>query len=98
MAATIVEMSASELHREFLAGSLSACEIVEAHLAAIESANADINAFLHIFGQEARTAADEQDARFRRGGRLGPLAGVPIAIKDNILVQGGPTTCGTCAS
>jgi aspartyl-tRNA(Asn)/glutamyl-tRNA(Gln) amidotransferase subunit A len=60
--------------------------------AALAKAKADtLNAVIRTYGERALAAADAVDARIRRGERL-PLAGVPIAIKDNLCVQGVPAT------
>ncbi|MEW5702516.1 MAG: Asp-tRNA(Asn)/Glu-tRNA(Gln) amidotransferase subunit GatA [Candidatus Zixiibacteriota bacterium] len=75
-------------------GVVSALEVTEAHLARIESRQ-HLNAFISTTPDEARTTAASIDAARAGGESLGPLAGVPIAIKDNILVSGVPCTCGS---
>src|SRR5262249_48676345 len=52
-------------------------------------------AFLHVAEDSARAAADAIDARVARGEDVGPLAGVPLAVKDNLAVAGMPLTCGS---
>src|SRR5204863_121018 len=54
-----------------------------------------LHAFLHVAEERARKAADELDARVTRGESVGPLAGVPLAVKDNIAVAGMPLTCAS---
>ena len=54
-----------------------------------------LHAFLHVAAEEALAAAAEVDAARTRGERLGPLAGVPLALKDIFATRGIPTTCGS---
>jgi aspartyl-tRNA(Asn)/glutamyl-tRNA(Gln) amidotransferase subunit A len=54
-----------------------------------------LNAFSHLDPEAALSQARAVDARRRRGEPLGPLAGVPVAIKDVLCVEGEPTTCGS---
>jgi len=75
-------------------GRASAEELAADALARIDAA-APLNAVLHVFRDEALRAARAIDARRAAGEPLGPLAGVPVAVKDNICVAGGPTTCGS---
>jgi aspartyl-tRNA(Asn)/glutamyl-tRNA(Gln) amidotransferase subunit A len=75
-------------------GDVSAVELTRASLAAIE-AHADLNAFLNVMADTALAAAERVDARRRQGEPLGPLGGVPIAVKDVLCTRGFPTTCGS---
>jgi aspartyl-tRNA(Asn)/glutamyl-tRNA(Gln) amidotransferase subunit A len=77
------------------AGELSAREVVEAHLSAIEARDVEIHAFNLVLADEARAAADAVDATVAAGGDPGPLAGVPLALKDNLCTRGVPTTCSS---
>ncbi len=76
-------------------GQISAEELVSAHLAHIRDRDTEIGAFLEIFGDDALAQAREVDRKRAAGALLGPLAGLPVAIKDNICVQGHHTTCGS---
>lgn len=74
-------------------GTLSARQAVEQSLATIRELNPQINAFVEVWPEEALQRADELDARRARGEKMGPLAGVPVGIKDNILFKGHKATC-----
>ena len=73
----------------------SAVEITRASLNAIERDNPRLNAFLEVFGDESIQAAQRIDDLILRGEDPGPLCGVPIAVKDNIVTDFGRTTCGS---
>ena len=81
-------MTISEIRKHLEEGTKTAREIVDACLDRIAQEDGAIGAFLEVFEADARIAADEIDARVKAGEPLGPLAGVPIAIKDNIFIQG----------
>jgi aspartyl-tRNA(Asn)/glutamyl-tRNA(Gln) amidotransferase subunit A len=78
-------------------GELSARQATEFYLARIDAMDGRLNAYLHVTAHAALAAADESDARRAGGTTIGPLDGVPIAIKDNIDVAGVPTTAGIAA-
>jgi len=75
-------------------GEASACGFVESCLDAISSQNPRLNAFVRVDAEAARAAARASDERWRRGATLGPLDGVPLAVKDNIDVAGMPAAAG----
>lgn len=76
------------------AGEISAADLVEAHLERIAEVNPWVNAVTQQLGDSARQAAAELDRRRRAGEALGPLAGVPFTVKENIDIAGVPTTHG----
>lgn len=91
----MLEKSACQLHREFMDGKLSAEEIVSFYLDRIEQYNEQTGAFITVFKEKALQKAKELDQRKSQGESLGKLAGIPIAVKDNILVKGDLTTCAS---
>ncbi len=76
-------------------GGASAREAVEAAVAAVAARNEELNVFLHVDAATALAEADAIDARVAAGEDPGILAGVPVAIKDNICQTGVPTTCSS---
>jgi aspartyl-tRNA(Asn)/glutamyl-tRNA(Gln) amidotransferase subunit A len=68
---------------------------VEATVAAVAARNEELNVFLHVDADAALAEADAIDARVAAGEDPGILAGVPVAIKDNICQTGVPTTCSS---
>ena len=76
-------------------GELRAADVVEHHLAAIAAREPEIHAFNLVMADQARAAAAAIDARVAAGEDVGPLAGVPVALKDNMCTQGVPTTCSS---
>jgi aspartyl-tRNA(Asn)/glutamyl-tRNA(Gln) amidotransferase subunit A len=74
---------------------LAASAVVEHHLAAIETRDGEIHAFNTVTAELARERAAEIDDAVAVGRDVGPLAGVPIALKDNMCTRGIPTTCSS---
>ena len=89
------DMSACEIARAVARGDISAFECTQAALSRIDRLNGSINAFLHIDAEGAIASARSIDSRRARGESLGPLAGVPIAIKDVLCTRNVPTTCAS---
>lgn len=86
--------SASQIREAFLSGEVSCSERVDKFLQTIEE-NSALNAFLAVYEQEAKATAAELDKRRDNGESLGELAGLVIALKDNICVEGMRTSCGS---
>src|SRR5438874_2671157 len=88
-------LSVVELSRLIRERKVSAREAAEATLARIEAVEPKIKAFLTVTAEEALRKANEIDSAISRGDKLGPLAGVPFALKDNMSTRGIRTTCGS---
>jgi len=95
MGTDLTRLTAAETAAAVASGDASAVEVVDAHLARIEAVDGAVHAFLHVDGEGARDAARRVDARRAAGEPLGPLAGVPVALKDVLATEGVPTTCGS---
>lgn len=91
----IVDLSAIEISAFVRAGDLSATEVVQAHLDEISSNDHQVGAFLLVMADQAIEQAKRVDSKRANGGQLGALAGVPIALKDNMALRGVETTCGS---
>ncbi len=76
-------------------GEHSARSVVDEHLGRIAGREGEIHAFNLVLDDVARAAADALDARLAAGDDPGPLAGVPVALKDNMCTRGIPTTCSS---
>ncbi|MGI9658579.1 MAG: amidase [Gaiellaceae bacterium] len=87
-------MSASVL-AELRAGRVTSGQLVEDYLARIEALDGELRSFVTVTADEARARATEADAERERGGSLGPLHGLPVALKDNIATAGVRTTMGS---
>ncbi len=83
------------LAAEIAARRLSPVDVVEALLARIAAHDAKLHAYIDVFGADARLAAEAADKAIRAGHAVGPLHGVPIALKDLIDIEGRVTTGGS---
>lgn len=91
----LTELSAVEIARRVNAGELKAEAVVRAHLGRIKERDKEIRAFLSVRSEEAVKESQALDLRIARGESGGRLAGVPVALKDNMLVRGEISTCGS---
>lgn len=87
--------SAPALARGIRSGDLSAVDVVDAHLDRIAAVDDAVNAFVDVYPDAAREAAREADRAVARGEELGPLHGLPLAVKDNYAVGGERFTNGS---
>lgn len=89
----ISQLSIKTVRDRLADGSFSARELAESFLTVAREKNSDINAYVEFYG-DALEMADEVDRRIKEGD-VPPLAGVPVAIKDNILVKGKRASAGS---
>ena len=87
--------TAADLATRIATGELTSVDVTRAHLDRIAAVDETVHAFLHVDGERALAAAARVDAKRAAGEELGPLAGVPIALKDVLTQTGAPTTCGS---
>src|SRR5215472_6167027 len=91
----LTAMTAAQMARAIADGEVSAVELTTAHLDQISRTDVHVRAFLHVAADSALAAAREVDDRRARGEQLGPLAGVPLALKDVFATSDMPTTCAS---
>lgn len=94
MSTDVLEAGLSETADRVAAGEVSPVELVEASLRRIERIS-DTHAFISVDAEDALAVARASEAMIVAGHRIGPLHGVPVALKDNIGVRGKPTTAGS---
>jgi aspartyl-tRNA(Asn)/glutamyl-tRNA(Gln) amidotransferase subunit A len=88
-------VSAVDIAAGVRAGKQRARDVLEEHLGRIDAREGEIHAFNLVMRDEARAAADAVDAAVAKGEDPGPLAGVPVALKDNLCTRGVLTTCSS---
>jgi aspartyl-tRNA(Asn)/glutamyl-tRNA(Gln) amidotransferase subunit A len=92
--ADITSLSAAALSEKIAARKLSPVDAVDAYLARIAAKEPKLQAYVAVYGDEARLAAEAADKAIRAGYAVGPLHGVPIALKDLIEIEGKIVTGG----
>lgn len=85
----------AQLARDIREGKVTASAVLEEHLKRVDERESEIHAFNLVTAENARAAAAEVDRAVQAGKPLGPLAGVPIALKDNMCTRGIETTCSS---
>ena len=91
----LIRQSAATLASAIAEGEVSAVDVAQAHLDRITAVDERVHAFLHVTAESAIAQAKAVDAKRASGDTLGPLAGVPLALKDILAMKGEPTTCGS---
>jgi len=91
----LLRRTAAQTAEAIATGEVSAQEVTRAHLDRIGAVDDSVHAFLHVDSDGALAAAHAVDDRRAAGDPLGPLAGVPLALKDVLTMAGIPTTCGS---
>ncbi|MDD3240272.1 MAG: Asp-tRNA(Asn)/Glu-tRNA(Gln) amidotransferase subunit GatA [Lachnospira sp.] len=92
---SILDLTAVELGKKIKAGEVTAVEAMEAVIAQIESTEEDLNCYVTFDKEAALKRAATADEAIKAGTLTGPLAGVPVAIKDNMCTEGVLTTCSS---
>jgi aspartyl-tRNA(Asn)/glutamyl-tRNA(Gln) amidotransferase subunit A len=85
----------SELREGIASGRVKATDLANSYYERIEKVNAKLNVFLSLTKERAREQAERVDAAAAKGDPLGPLAGIPIGIKDVLVMRGAPATAGS---
>lgn len=91
----VTAMTLREVGQGVISGKVKAAELVGGYLERIAARNPEINAYLSVAQESAQRTAEDLDAAARRGDPLGPLAGVPMGIKDVIAIEGMAATAGS---
>ena len=91
----LIRQTAAVLANAIATKEVSAVEVTQAHLDRITAVDEKVHAFLHVNAQAALEQAKAVDAKVAAGVKLGPLAGVPLGLKDVLAMKGEPTTAGS---
>ncbi|MCR5104254.1 MAG: Asp-tRNA(Asn)/Glu-tRNA(Gln) amidotransferase subunit GatA [Eubacterium sp.] len=91
----ILKLSATELGKKIASGEITSVEATKAYLDRIGNLDKDINAYVTVDTEGAIKMAEEADRKIAEGTLKGPFAGVPVAIKDNMCIEGMLTSCSS---
>ncbi|HEU5483265.1 MAG TPA: Asp-tRNA(Asn)/Glu-tRNA(Gln) amidotransferase subunit GatA [Microlunatus sp.] len=91
----VIRSTAADLAAQIASGETTSVAVTQAHLDRIAAVDGQVHAFLHVDAERALARAATIDHRIAGGEKLGPLAGVPLALKDIFTYRGAPTTCGS---
>ena len=91
----VLELSLAEAASLVTTGGVSPVELVDACLARIDAVDGTLRAYIDVYRDSARRVAAAAETMIKAGHRLGPLHGIPVALKDNIGLAGLVTTAGS---
>ncbi|HBZ03434.1 MAG TPA: Asp-tRNA(Asn)/Glu-tRNA(Gln) amidotransferase GatCAB subunit A [Lachnospiraceae bacterium] len=91
----ILSYTALQLGKKIASGEITSVEATKAYLDRIGAVDKDINSYVTVDTEGALKAAEEADKKIKEGTLKGPFAGVPIAIKDNMCIEGMLTSCSS---
>ena len=91
----ITNLKAYEIREKYEKKELTVPQVVKAYFEKIKAEDSKIKAYITLCEEEAMNKAEEMQKRYDSGEKMGPLAGVPIAIKDNMCTKGIKTTCAS---
>src|SRR5437588_9228561 len=91
----MIDQATADLLTALTRGEVTSEAVTASFLQAIRERDPKVKAFLHVDEAGALEQARAIDARRRAGDAVGPLAGLPVAVKDVLCVRGQPTTCGS---
>lgn len=91
----LYELTAAELREKYDKKEITVPEVVKSFLDRIKKEDEKVKAYITVCEEKAMEKAKEVQDMFDRGEKLGPLAGIPIAVKDNICTDGVKTTCAS---
>ncbi len=91
----MITRSAHEMSQALAAGEITSVALTQLHFDRIAQVDGDVHAFLYLDHEGALAAAKAVDSARARGDKVGPLAGVPLALKDVMVQKGVPTTAGS---
>ncbi|MEY2737492.1 MAG: hypothetical protein RL683_610, partial [Actinomycetota bacterium] len=92
---SLIKLTATEQLAKLVSGEITSVELTQAHLDRIASVDGVVHAFLHVNAAGALATAAEVDRKRAAGEKLPALAGLPVAVKDNLTTVDEPTTAGS---
>src|SRR5215470_3770124 len=92
---SFANLTAAEIVKKIRAKEFTAKAVTTAYLDRIKLLEPKVKAFNEVFNDQAVKQAEAVDARLAKGENVGPLSGVPIAIKDNLMIRGEHCTCSS---
>ncbi|HKL11833.1 MAG TPA: amidase family protein, partial [Clostridia bacterium] len=91
----IIDMDIMTMRKALLSKEISSVEVTKEYLSRINEKDRDISAYLYVNNLNALKKSEEIDKKLSNGLDVGVLAGIPMALKDNICTVDMPTTCGS---